>query len=104
MKFGVRGEETILGLIVVVELILLSLMLIFHGILILKGRKKTWWIVRIILWIGMLGIGILGSDIWNSLDFGGGWFFVVYIILAVLLGIPLLLLELDRKNFFKVAK
>lgn len=90
------------GVDIFVILVISSLFLFpfFSGIFLLKMKKWAWWFSVIILLIGVIFSQMVA------------WFFgffplvepTIYILFLIPFLIPLILLLLDRKNFFKVAK
>lgn len=89
------------GFVLGLLLVFLGLLICFIGRSLLLGKKWAWWVVRVVYWlIAFSWIGWLLSMI-TKFDFFG---LLIAGILSLIIGGPLILLELDRKNFFKVAK
>lgn len=100
---GGMTAADIFGFIIIALVSLISVIFFVPGILIMKRKKRAWWIGRILLWIEVIGIsGFVflsrHDPYFDTIIFG------IIIFLDIIVIIPLLLFELDRKNFFKIAK
>ena len=97
-KSTMGGGEVALFLLGIMAFFIFLIFFIPGILLIITKKKLAWWIVRISLWIGITGI--IGTRIiimglsWTISDI------IITIITLIIIGIPLFLLEGDRKNFF----
>jgi len=81
------GLPALIGLIFSIIVILpIGLLFFIPSIFLLKKKRKAWWFIEIILFIGIIVFLVLH----------------IFPILIILLP-PLILLLLDRKNFWKIA-
>lgn len=101
--YSYRGSPRDIPIILLIFIIFISFGLsqFIPGLLILTKKKWTWWLA-IISEIGLSAymIYLLFSMIIHRT---GGDLFELNLVVIGVIGIPLILLLLDRKNFFKIA-
>jgi len=73
---------------------------LFCGFILNLRKKWTWWLVLILLSVGLTShlffISLFQGSLYQGIKVSFTWSFLLFIL-------PLILLLLDRKNFFKIA-